>query len=91
MRIFKIATLAAAATMIAAAPASAQSNSSNDSADAGETNAANRIVCRRFPPPTGTRIGPRRVCKTQHEWDIIDQETRDVMENVGNRSRVGNE
>ena len=90
MRILQFASIAAAASMIAAVPASAQSSASQQ-ADEGEMNANNRVVCRRMPPPTGTRIGPRRICKTQHEWDIIDQETRDVMENVGNRSRVGNE
>lgn len=91
MRTAKITILVLATSLIAAMPASAQSSASDDNASERETNAGNRIVCRRMPPPTGTRIGPRRICKTQHEWDLMDQETRDIMENAGNRSRVGNE
>jgi hypothetical protein len=36
-------------------------------ADAGSPS-LDEVVCKNFPPPTGTRIGIRRVCKTQRQW-----------------------
>jgi len=30
-----------------------------------------KMVCRTMPPATGTRIGTRRECRTQREWDDI--------------------
>lgn len=35
-----------------------------------------RVVCQRMPPPPGTRIGGRNICKTQAEWDIYHREVR---------------
>lgn len=32
-------------------------------------------VCKKQPPPTGSHIGERRICKTQAEWD---QASRDA-------------
>ena len=29
------------------------------------------MVCRTMPPPTGSRLGTRRECRTQREWDDI--------------------
>ena len=52
-------------------------------------NPANEIVCRRYPPPTGSRIGSRRICRTQHQWDVIDDETRTVLDEAFNRSKLG--
>jgi hypothetical protein len=31
------------------------------------------IVCHSYPPPTGTRIGARRICKPEREWEQIQQ------------------
>ena len=28
------------------------------------------IVCRSMAPPTGTRLGARRVCQSQRQWDV---------------------
>ena len=38
---------------------------------------AGKIVCRHLAPPTGTRLGTRRVCRTQKEWDDIQQQQQD--------------
>jgi hypothetical protein len=48
-----------------------------DAASAG-TNPSdpNEIVCRSMAPPTGTRLGTRRVCQTRHEWEMQYQETQ---------------
>lgn len=54
------------------------------------TNAVNEIVCHRVAAPTGTRIGTRRICKTQHEWDLINRESRDEVEEAQFRSKFSN-
>jgi hypothetical protein len=35
---------------------------------------ADKVVCKSMDPPTGSRLGSRRECHTQREWD---QRTRD--------------
>lgn len=47
---------------------------------ANNTSALDEVMCKNEPPPSGTRIGGARVCKTNREWR--DQE--DAM----NRQRV---
>jgi len=39
----------------------------------------NDIVCRAFDPPTGTRLGSRRVCQTQKQWDDQQQQAQDQL------------
>ena len=39
-----------------------------------------QIVCKELPPETGTRIGGRRVCHKQREWDAIRQRAADELE-----------
>lgn len=75
---------------IFATPAIAFQSQSEGASDGTETTFTTNIVCRRYPAPTGTRIGTRRVCKTQFEWDAIDQDARNAMEEAGNRNRFGN-
>ena len=39
-----------------------------------------KIVCRAGAPVTGTRLGPKRECATQREWDERrDQAQKDLM------------
>lgn len=90
MRFAKSLSLALGAGLLVSMPAATPAQSSAE-VDEDAVNPQNRIICRRVDPPTGSRIGPRRICKTQHEWDLIEQETRDIMENAGTRSRFGNQ
>jgi len=45
------------------------------------------MVCRKLPPPTGTRLGGRTVCLTQKQWDQQEKDSqealRGVMRNAG--------
>jgi hypothetical protein len=70
-------TLAAAAATPATPPAAV---------DKGQ----NTRVCKRFPPPVGTRLGERKICKTKAEWE---QERAETMMVIGKaqqqRPRVG--
>ncbi|MFN2259018.1 MAG: hypothetical protein ABR601_04185 [Parasphingopyxis sp.] len=56
--------------------------------EADEIIAANRIVCRRYPPPTGSRIGARNICLTQSQWDRLGAEQRNMLDEAFNRSKV---
>jgi hypothetical protein len=44
--------------------------------DAAKTNDLDKTVCRTLAPATGTRIGARRECRTQREWDDIRQQSQ---------------
>ncbi len=37
----------------------------------------NAYVCKKFPPPAGTRLGKRQICKTQAEWDQMEKDLHD--------------
>lgn len=39
-----------------------------------------KTVCKTLPPPTGSRLGTRRECRTQREWDMIQQRARQETE-----------
>ena len=44
--------------------------------DAAKTADLDKMVCRTMAPATGTRIGARRECRTQREWDDIRQQSQ---------------
>ncbi|WP_298016019.1 hypothetical protein [uncultured Parasphingopyxis sp.] len=81
--------LAAFATLAAAAPGSAFQSADEDS-DGVETNSATEIVCRQPPPPAGSRIRPRRICKTQAEWDRIADDSREALRDAHNANSFAN-
>lgn len=39
-----------------------------------DINASTRIICRNIGPPPGSRIGARRICKTEAEWNRLRAE-----------------
>lgn len=41
------------------------------------TSGANGMLCKTLPPPVGTRIGKRQVCKTRAEWRALEQAQQD--------------
>lgn len=59
-------TLAALADPPAPAPAT-QPAAATQTSDS--TNDPNAIICRTMDAQTGSRIGGRRICQTQREWD----------------------
>lgn len=75
---------------IASAPLAAQEQMTANEDGAREQNSGNTISCRRMAAPTGTRIGTRRICKTENEWESIEREARGVVEDIGSRSRASN-
>ena len=37
-------------------------------------------VCKKFPPPTGSRVGERRVCKTELQWQTEEANANRAMD-----------
>ncbi len=71
MRYLNVLAVAGAALLVAGAANAAGTDATGP--DAG------KIVCKSGPPPTGTRLGATRVCKTQGEWD---RERREAQDNL---------
>lgn len=40
----------------------------------------NEVICRSEPPPSGTRLGKRRICATRVEWDEMARSAREETE-----------
>jgi hypothetical protein len=49
-----------------------------------------KIVCRKMDPPTGTRAGGRKVCKTVAEWRREKEASKEVLDEVQSKSRTWN-
>src|ERR1700753_3775350 len=65
-----VAGLAICGTSAMADPATPAPDPTQASGAASEAD-MNKIVCRQMGAPTGSRLGSRRECKTQREWDDI--------------------
>lgn len=64
-------TLAVAGAVLLSAPAFAQTPQSNNNSvtvTAQSGSSLDEVLCRNEPPPTGTRTGGKRVCKTNRQW-----------------------
>ena len=53
-------------------------------------------VCRTYEAPTGSRVGERRVCKTQSEWRLAEQSAQRAVDSENrrfeaNRAQLENE
>ena len=70
----------AAAIVMAGSSLAQEDNSGVGVNEADGSNPATNVICRQYPPPVGTRIGARNVCKTEMEWDQADAESRQVVE-----------
>jgi hypothetical protein len=49
-----------------------------------------KMVCRTMAPATGTRIGARRECRTQREWDDIRQQSEKLTNSMEGASHTTN-
>jgi hypothetical protein len=51
------------------------------------------IICKKEPPPVGTRMGSRKICKTVREWRLIQEEakaaTDEIQRNQGTKNPQG--
>ncbi len=59
----------------AAAPGMQAPTAKGDAAT--DTSYLDRVVCKTLPPPTGTMLGSRKVCKTEREWRELTKRSQD--------------
>lgn len=85
----KLSMAAVAAALMMAATASAIAGQQTAAQTPEETSNALRIVCRRMPPPAGSRIGQRNVCKTQAQWDAEQAQYRQEVQRQQDLSHMG--
>lgn len=76
--------VALASTLLLSSPALATDSSSPAAPNADE------IVCKSLPPATGTRLGARRICKTQGEWDRERVQAQDTLSRTQIQRGVSN-
>lgn len=87
-----IAAVAFAAPALAEDTAPAVAPSTQAPAAQGDTSttdsALDKVVCKKLAPPTGTRLGARRVCQTEREWRDMMQRSQDMI-NHGQQKGAG--
>ena len=78
MRKFGLLMISVAGMVVAGSAALADSAPPPPAATTAAANPADldKMVCRQMAPATGTRIGARRECRTQREWDDIRQQSQ---------------
>ena len=64
-----INTLTIALSAMLAVTATSSVGQEPADSDAKAAKAEEEQVCKRLPPPVGSRVRGRRVCKTQAQWD----------------------
>ena len=85
MRVLSTVLAAAFAPLLIAAQASAQGQAPAAPQPAAKTSYLDKVVCKKFPPPVGTRLGERKICKTQADWDMIRQQEYEALDRVQGR------
>lgn len=45
-------------------------------------------VCRREPPPTGSRLGSRRICRTEFEWRMSQEAAQRALDQQDQHQRA---
>lgn len=68
-----LTAVALTSAFLIAGPAFADSSASANKPD------LDKIVCKSLPPPTGTRLGGRRVCKTERQWEQEQQRAQQSL------------
>lgn len=84
MRNSILVALAGAALLVAGAAYAGDTAASSGSTD------ADTIICKSGPPPTGTRLGPTRVCKTKLQWDKEQEEAQRNLARTQIQRGMGN-
>jgi hypothetical protein len=79
------------------APAPTAIDPGTPAADGGATAVApspaaadpDKIICRELPPPTGSRLGGRRICAPKSAWDERAREDQDAISRGQNHGSRG--
>lgn len=71
--------LSVAAAIAAGAARAEPARTPPDDGGATATPDKDPIVCRTLPPPTGSRLGQRRICQKQSVWDQLQKDSQDAV------------
>jgi hypothetical protein len=89
----KYLTIAAGAAALFLLPSSALADGEKGvvgDEDSAAAKDAATIVCKRQPPPVGSRLGGKRVCKTNAAWKIEREAASAAARENQDRSGTGN-
>ncbi|HEY4940392.1 MAG TPA: hypothetical protein VII56_03110 [Rhizomicrobium sp.] len=70
-------------TLTSTAPAATAPAATSNTSDP-----ADEIVCKSMAPPTGSRLGSRRICQTGRQWQAQEQAARDAVQHEQNRGAL---
>lgn len=73
-----------------AAPPAQQVDATNQARQPQPQKPKDRIICKKLDAPTGTRVGPRKVCKTKAQWDDVARRARETTDFIQDRGRIDN-
>ena len=77
-----------AALLFGSVPAMAQPQPTAGPTPAAQASTADRIICRRVEE-IGTRLGGKRVCMTQQQWEEQRRRDREDVEDANRHKRSG--
>ncbi|NNC73027.1 MAG: hypothetical protein HKN78_09150 [Sphingomonadaceae bacterium] len=91
----KAAMVAATAAMATASPSFATQTENEPPAnvlqvEVPDISLGERIICRRMPPPAGSRIGARNICKTAAEWAQLESDRDYFTDRLSIRAQANN-
>ena len=88
---FKIALAAGAATLLVAPATPAFAKDKAELVDENDAKADDpaTVRCKRLPPPVGSRVGGKRVCKTNAAWRLEKEAAGAAARENQERSAVG--
>lgn len=89
----KYLTIAAGAAALFLLPASASADGEKGviaDEDSAAANDAATVVCKRQPPPVGSRLGSKKVCKTNAAWKLERDAAGSAARENQDRSGTGN-
>lgn len=63
----------------ATTPAQAEQTAAEQQPPAADPD-ADKVICKKLPPETGTHLGREKVCHTKREWDEMTAESKAELE-----------
>ncbi|MDE2184253.1 MAG: hypothetical protein KGJ78_14630 [Alphaproteobacteria bacterium] len=48
--------------------------------NSSQTSDLNEIICKQMGPPTGSRLGNKKVCQTRKRWLELERQTQDQLD-----------
>ena len=86
MRVLSTIFAAGVAPLLIAAQTPVQGQQNGAPVTANSVTSLDRIVCKNFPPPTGSRLRARQICKTVEQWTQTRHDEREAIEDLQRRN-----